>query len=92
MDFRLQLLEYLARLLPYAFGAGFVLVTTTWRLARKNKYLRELLRRERLLSIERQNETLRIVSTAYASGEPVTLADLLSKADRDFRVTSSKNG
>jgi hypothetical protein len=100
MDFRQQLLEYLARVVPYAFGGGFVLVTNSWRLSRQNRYLRELLRRQKLesdeqlkqseqRSVERQNETLRIVCTAYASGEPLTLADLLSKADRDWSLRSS---
>jgi hypothetical protein len=100
MDFRQQLFEYLVRVSPFAFGAGFDFLTNTWRLSRRNRYLTELLRRqrlesaellrqERLQSIERQNETLMIVCTAYASGEPLTLADLLSKADRDWSLKSS---
>lgn len=32
------------------------------------------------------NETWRIASTAFASGEPITLADLLSKREADFSL------
>jgi hypothetical protein len=40
--------------------------------------------------ISEQNETVRIVSTAYASEEPQTLEDLLSHAERDWSLRSSE--
>lgn len=47
---------------------------------------------ERLLELEEQrlesavSETWKAACTAYASGEPPTLADLLSKREADFRL------
>jgi hypothetical protein len=38
----------------------------------------------------RQNETVRSLSEAYAKGEPPTLDDLLSNAERDWSLRSSK--
>lgn len=49
---------------------------------------RELLAIEQQRHISQQNETVRILSTAYASEEPLTLDDLLSRAERDFTLRS----
>ena len=88
-------------LLYAALLVGSWWMKLTYALYRRNRYLEELCRRlqqesserERQIlreSLERQNETLRIVSTAYASGEPITLDDLLSHAERDWSLRSSK--
>lgn len=82
-------------------STGWFLGHTMWRLVRERNYCRELLRREQQLhsskqhellrsNIEQQNSLLRIVSTAYASGEPVTLDDLLTRAEQDFNLRSSR--
>ncbi len=42
-------------------------------------------------NIERQNEQLRILATAFSSGEPITLDDLLSNAERDWSLRSSNS-
>ncbi len=84
-----------------ALGIGLYQARTIWRLVRERNYSRELLLREQLShtqkqneilkrSVERQNELLRILSTAFASGEPPTLDGLLSHAERDWSLTSSK--
>jgi hypothetical protein len=88
-------------LLYAALLVGSWWMKLTCALYRRNRYLEELCRRlqqqgserERVLlkeSLERQNELLRIVATAYASGEPTTLDDLLSHAERDWSLRSSK--
>jgi hypothetical protein len=84
-----------------ALGIGSYLAQTIWRLVRERNYSRELCHREQqrnisreneLLqsNIERQNEMLRVLATAYASAEPATLDDLLSRAEHDWNVRSSK--
>jgi hypothetical protein len=61
-----------------------------WKDSRKKKSLKLLLRRERERSFELVNETWKTAIAAYSRGEPTTLADLLSKRNSDFRVTSSR--
>lgn len=73
-----------------ALGLISFLAHNLWRVCRERNCSRELLRRELQHSIEMQNETVRILSTAYASGEPTTLDDLLSSAERDWSVRSSR--
>lgn len=73
-----------------ALGLGSYLARLIWRLVRERNYSQELLRREQQRSIERQNEMLKILATAYASGEPTTLDDLLNDAERDWSLRSSK--
>jgi hypothetical protein len=84
-----------------ALGIGSYLARSIWKVVRERNYCRELLVREQhsntqkqnellRLSIERQNELLRVVLTAFASGEPTTLDDLLSHAERDWSLKSSK--
>jgi hypothetical protein len=60
-----------------------------WMLRRQARWQVKLLEEQRLSHIASQNETVRIMSTAYASGEPVTLADLLSSAERDWSLRSA---
>jgi len=83
-----------------ALGIGSYLARSFWLLIRERNCCRALLLREQQShtqkqsetlrkSIERQNEILRILSTAYASGEPPTLDDLLSHAERDWSLKSS---
>jgi hypothetical protein len=96
-----ELERTLLELLCVALGIGSYLARVTWRLVRERNYCRELLTREQqrnilkeneLLksNIARHNETLRIVCTAFAVGEPTTLDDLLSSAEHDWSVRSSK--
>ena len=88
-------------LLYAALLVGLWWIKLTFALYRRTRYLEELCRRlqqqsserERAAlkeSLERQNELLRIVATAFASGEPITLDDLLSHAERDWSLRSSK--
>lgn len=51
---------------------------------------KELATKQREREIARQNELLRVISEAYAHGEPHTLDDLLSHAERDFTLRSSR--
>lgn len=92
-----QLTEALFALL----GLGLYQAQTIWRLVRERNYCRELLLREQqshmrkqneLLksNIERQNEMLRVLATAYASAEPATLDDLLTRAEHDWSLRSSR--
>lgn len=84
-----------------ALGIISLQARTIWRLVRERNYCRELLVREQQShmqsqretlknSIERQNELLKILATAFASAEPVTLDDLLSHAERDWSLRSSQ--
>lgn len=84
-----------------ALGIISLQARTIWRLVRERNYSRELCLREQQShmqkqsetlrnSIERQNELLKILATAFASAEPVTLDDLLSHAERDWSLKSSK--
>lgn len=83
-----------------ALGIGLYQAQTIWRLARERNYCRELLLREQQSHIQkqnellkrhiaRQNELLKVVLTAFSSGEPATLEDLLSSAERDWSLRSS---
>ncbi len=93
--------ERLWEALCAALGIGLYLAQSLWRSIRERNCSRELLLREqqsnmkKLLelsraNIETHNETLRVVLTAFASGEPITLDDLLSHAERDWSLRSSK--
>jgi len=73
-------------LLLGALGALCSLLTLTLLLFRRTRYLRAALERLHSLRIADANETWRIASTAFASGAPVTLEDLLSKREADFRL------
>lgn len=63
-----------------------------WSLFRQRRYSDVLLARQEQQTIERVfkevNETQRTLSTAFAQGEPQTLADLLSSAERDWSLRS----
>lgn len=96
-----ELERTLLELLCAALGLGLYLARVTWRVVRERNYCRELLTREQQRNISRENEllksniarhneTLRIVCTAFAVGEPTTLEDLLSAAEHDWSVRSSK--
>lgn len=84
-----------------ALGIISLQARTIWKLVRERNYCRELCLREQRLHMQKQsetsknsiaqhNETLRIVLTAFAAGEPITLDDLLSSAERDWSLKSSK--
>lgn len=61
-----------------------------WRVVRQRNYSRELLVREKQSRTHEHNETISIICEAYASAEPATLDDLLSRRERDFQARSSK--
>lgn len=93
--------DQLVEALLAALGIGLYQAQVIWRLVRERNYSRELLLREQqrnisreneLLrkSVEMQNETLRVVLTAFASAQPVTLDDLLTQAEHDWSLRSSK--
>lgn len=73
-----------------ALGAGFGAATTIWHLFRRTRYLSAALANEQQRRISDANETWRIASTAFASGKPISLEDLLNKREADFAVKSSK--
>jgi len=74
-----------------ALGIGSFLGLSLWRTVRERNSCRELLVREqRQKNLEQQNELVRILATAFSSGEPLTLDDLLSRAERDFQLRSSE--
>lgn len=74
----------------HELGVIFYLLLRTWTLRRRSVWLRRLLELEQRRHIASQNETVKILSTAFASGEPPTLDDLLSHAERDWSLRSSR--
>ncbi len=74
----------------HEFGVISYCLVRIWLLRRQKKWQNELLARQRQQHIDSQNETVRIMSTAYASEEPQTLEDLLSHAERDWSIRSSE--
>jgi hypothetical protein len=93
--------ERLLQALCAALGIISLLVQVLWRVVRERNCSRELLLREQqshmqrqseLLkaSIETHNETLRVVLQAFASAQPTTLDDLLTQAEHDWNLRSSK--
>lgn len=93
--------ELLLRVLCVALGIISLLAQVLWRVVRERNCSRELLLREqqsnmrRLLelskaNIETHNETLRVVLQAFASAQPTTLDDLLTQAEHDWSLRSSK--
>jgi hypothetical protein len=77
-------------LLCAALVGGCSLLTVILTLYRRTRCLTARLAFEQQRRIAEANETWRIASTAYAAAEPVTLEDLLSSAERDFSLRSSK--
>lgn len=71
-------------------GALFSSLTVILQLYRRQRYLTAALDRLQQRRIEDANETWRIACTAFASGEPITLEDLLNKREADFSLRSSK--
>lgn len=93
--------ERLWEALCAALGIGLYLAQALWRVVRERNCSRELLLREqqsnmrRLLelsraNVETHNETLRVVLQAFASAQPTTLDDLLTQAEHDWNLRSSK--
>lgn len=85
-----QLCSLLAQAALPALGAGFGALTIISILFRRNRCLKRALVRLGAQRISDLNETWRIASTAYASGEPISLEDLLNKREADFALKSSK--
>lgn len=92
---------HLLQALLLALGIGLYQARTIWRLVRERNYCRELLIREQRSHMQKQSETLRnaivrqnemlkILARAYASGEPTTLDDLLQNAEDDWSLRSSR--
>ena len=90
MSLEQQLVSVVVQALPYALGAGFSLLTTTWRVYRQNRYLRELLRREQALNISRQNALVRILVEAFSKGPNPTLEQLLQDTEAEFELLRSR--
>lgn len=78
----------------------FGCLIATWLLYRTNRWLAKHLELERSRydrhmsarserEFRRQNETVKTLSDSYARGEPPTLDDLLSSAERDWSLRSS---
>ncbi len=91
----------LADLVYAALLAGCWWIKLTFSLWRRTKYLEELLRRQEQRSserehamlresLERQNELLKILAEGFATGELPTLESLLSNAEREWSLRSSK--
>jgi hypothetical protein len=51
--------------------------------------LREALRREKASSLQRQNETVRILAEAFSRGPEVSLEELLESTEKNFELRSS---
>lgn len=87
-----MLLQLYTALRPHwhELGAISYFLLRIWMLKRQRRWLRKHSELEGQRVIASSNETLRIVSTAYASGEPHTLDDLLSSAERDWSLRSSE--
>jgi hypothetical protein len=83
--------QWLEALRPHWHALGVIsyCLIRIWMLKRQRRWTRKLLAQEQRRHIDSQNETLRIVSTAFASGEQPTLDDLLSAAERDWSLKSS---
>lgn len=78
-----------------ALGAICFVLLSIYRGYRTARLNAEHLERERQrltrFAFEQVNETQRTLSTAFASEEPQTLADLLSHAERDWSLRSSES-
>lgn len=96
-----ELEHTLLQLLCAALGLGLYLGQIIWRLVRERNYSRELLVREQQLhtqresenqrrAIERQNDIIKLLATAYASAQPATLDELLANTERDWSLRSSR--
>ncbi len=90
--------EYGRTLVEALVGCCFL--AATWAARRTQRWLLELLERERLAferqrelqrerEIQRHNETLRTFAEASAIGEQPTLGSLLASAERDWSLESS---
>lgn len=88
-------------LLYVALSVGLWWIKFTFQLWRRTKYLEELLRRQEQRSsdekhamlresLERQNELVKILAEGFATGELPTLESLLSNAEREWSLRSSK--
>ena len=88
-------------LLYAALLVGLWWIKFTFQLWRRTKYLEELLRRQEQRSnerehamlregLERQNELVKILAEAFATGQKPTLERLLNDAERDWSLRSSK--
>lgn len=73
-------------------GVGSAYLLRGWMLRRRMRWLEKLLELQRQRHTSSHNETIEIMSTAYSSEEPLTLEDLLSRAERDFSLRSSGTG
>jgi|SRR5262245_331536 len=73
-------------------GVGCAYLIRGWMAWRRRRWLERLLELQRREHISQQNGTIEIMSSAYSSGEPLTLEDLLSRAERDFSLRSSRSG
>lgn len=73
---------------PELLGIAFSAIRI-FALKRQTRWLRRHSALQEQRAIASSNETLRIVSTAFASGEPLTLDDLLSNAERDWSLRQS---
>lgn len=81
---------FLVQAFGAACGALCASLIVIWQLYRRQRYLTAALDRLQRQRISDANETWRIACTAFASGEPITLDDLLSSAERDWSLRSSK--
>lgn len=90
----LQLCQLVVRAEFYLLSGAALAVCSsliaTWRLWAVTRYLRAALDHELQRRISSANETWKMASTAFASGEPISLDDLLSKREADFSLRSSE--
>lgn len=90
MDFETQLVEYLARkgLELWRAGSwdGLLSLTVILHLYRRNRYLREALRRANAQRLTERNETWRTAFEIFTRAPPPKLEDLANDTDSDFRL------
>jgi hypothetical protein len=86
-----MLQQWLEVLKPHwrALGVISYCLTRIWMLKRQRRWQSKLLAQEQQRHIASQNETLKTVLTAFASGEQPMLDDLLSSVERDWSLKSS---
>ena len=58
---------------------------------RKKRFLKELIRRKNVRSIERQNELLKIAMQSYATGPVPTLQALVNSTEKNWTAPASEN-
>lgn len=71
---------------PKEHWDGYVFLTIIYRQWRRNRYLKEALRRERRENIAKLNQLWQKLLTIFTNAPPPKLEDLIKLTDRDFTL------